>query len=102
MVKPLRVLELGDVNPEDVKLPSAPVLLESVGRKDKEDECKSLEGGELLESVAILFFVRVKCSDLISDLVAVLICLVDIVGKGGVLWKEVDNEFEGVGLEGVL
>ena len=102
MVQPLRVLEGGDVNPEDVELPSTPVLLEGVRWENKEDESESFERGELLETVAVLFFVKVEGGDLVGDLLSVLVYLVNVVGKGGVLREEVDNKFEDVGFKGVF
>ena len=37
MVESLLVLEGGDVDPEDIELPSAPILFEGVRGKDKEN-----------------------------------------------------------------
>ena len=102
VVEVLRVLESGEVVSEDIEFPGAPVLFEGVGGKDKEDKGKSLEQGEFLEPLAILPLVVVEGGDLVSDLVSVFIGLVDVVGEGGVLREEVDDELEGVGLEGVF
>ena len=102
VVELLRMLEGGDIDPEDVELPGAPILLEGVRGKDEQDQCKSLERGKLLKTVAVLFFVGVERSNLIGDLVAVLVGLVYIVGEGWVLREEVDHKFKGVRLKGVL
>ena len=102
MVESLLVFEGGDVYLKDVELPGAPVLFEGVRGYDEEDECESLKRGELLESCTILPLVVVEGGDLIGDLVSIFVHLVDVIGKGGVLQEEVDNKFEGVGLEGVL
>ena len=39
---------------------------------------------------------------MVGDLVSVLVCFVDVIGKGGVLWEEVDDKFKDVCLEGVF
>ena len=80
MVESLLVLEGGDIDPEDVELPSVPVPFEGVRGKDEEDEGKTFEQGELLELEAVLFFVEVEGSHLIGDLVVVFVCFVDVVG----------------------
>ena len=102
MVEVLRMLECGEVEPEDVELPSAPILLEGGGREHEEDKRKLLERCEVLKSLSVLPLVVIEGGDLVSDLISVLVHLVDVVGEGGVLREEVDDKLEGVGLEGVL
>ena len=96
------MLEGGEVNPEDVEFPSLPILLEGIGGEHEEDERESFEVGEFFKLIAVLPLVVVEGSDLVSDLVTVLVLLVDIVHKCGVLWEEVEDKLEGVGLKGVL
>ena len=79
MVEVLQVLEVGEVDPEDVELPSVPVLLEGIWGKDEEDEGESLKRGEFLKPIAILPLVVVEGGNLVGDLIAVFVLLVDIV-----------------------
>ena len=79
------MFERGEVGSEDVEFPSASVLLEGISGEDEEDERESFERGEFLEPLTVLPLVVVKGGDLVSDLVSVLICLVDVVGEGRVL-----------------
>ena len=102
MVEPFLVFEGGKVESKNIEFPSVPVLLEGIRGKDEEDKGKTFEAGEFLEPGTIFPLVTVEGSDLVGDLVTILICLVDVVCEGGVLGEEVDDELECVGLKGVL
>ena len=96
------MLEGGDVDPKDIELPGALIFLEGIRGKDEKDEGEAFERSELLEPIAVLLLITVKGGNLVSDLVSIIVYLVDVVGERRVLREEVDNELEGVGLKGVL
>ena len=102
VVEVLRVIECGEVQPEDVKLARAPILFEGGSGEHEEDDGELLERCEILKLLSVLPLVLAEGGDLFGDLVSVLVGLVDVVGEGGVLREEVDDELERVGLEGVL
>ena len=102
MVEPLQVLEGGNVYSKDVEFPGVLVLFEGVRWEDEEDEGEVFKGHEFFKARAVLLLVLVEGGDLVGDLVAIFVSVVDVVGERGVLGEEIDDEFKHVGFEGVL